>query len=66
MQVLARFNALEQALIRVCETERIDFDAVKRQASCNVSDDAFALPVCNLEIDGLIDEYITQFMIGLK
>ena len=66
MQVLARFNALDKALSKICETERIDINAVKEQASCNISYEAFALPVCNLEIDKLIDEYITQFMIGLK
>ena len=64
MQVLARFNALDNALIKICEIERIDINAVKEQAGCNISYEAFALPVCNLEIDKLIDEYAEQFMIG--
>ena len=64
LKVLARLYALEQALIKVCKTELINIDAVKWQASCNVSDDIFSLPVCNLENDELIDEYTEQFVIG--
>ena len=63
-KVLARLCALEQALIKICKTERINIDAVKWQASCNVSDEIFSLPVCNLENDELIDEYTEQFMIA--
>jgi hypothetical protein len=64
LKMLARLCALEQALIKVCKTERINIDAVKWQASCNVSDEIFSLPVCNLYTDELIDEYTEQFMIA--
>jgi len=64
LKVLARLSALEQALIRFCKAERINIEWVKKQASCNISDEAFSLPVCTVDIDELIDEYVEQFMVG--